>query len=88
MFATISGAHLHGFPSPDSDFDLRGAQVLPLEGVVGLADALGIQMVWGECTKNSAAFHAKVLDLLKVTDHCLVRGEAMAHCLEQHLRAR
>src|SRR5439155_24558322 len=36
VFATISGAHLYGFPSPDSDFDLRGAHVLPLEKVVGL----------------------------------------------------
>ena len=36
LFATISGAHLYGFPSPDSDFDLRGAHVLPLAQVVGL----------------------------------------------------
>ncbi|MEX0713397.1 MAG: nucleotidyltransferase domain-containing protein [Pirellulales bacterium] len=36
LFATISGAHLYGFPSPDSDYDLRGAHVLPLEEVVGL----------------------------------------------------
>lgn len=36
LFATISGAHLYGFPSPDSDFDLRGAHVLPLEKIVGL----------------------------------------------------
>src|ERR1700744_3318891 len=36
LFATISGAHLYGFPSPDSDFDLRGAHVLPLKNVVGL----------------------------------------------------
>src|SRR2546427_1853352 len=36
LFATISGAHLYGFPSPDSDFDLRGAHVLPLGQVVGL----------------------------------------------------
>jgi len=35
-FATISGAHLYGFPSPDSDFDLRGTHVLPLENIVGL----------------------------------------------------
>ena len=34
LFATISGAHLYGFPSPDSDFDLRGAHVLPLEKVL------------------------------------------------------
>jgi predicted nucleotidyltransferase len=36
LFATISGAHLYGFPSPDSDFDLRGAHVLPPPEVVGL----------------------------------------------------
>lgn len=36
VFATISGAHLYGFPSPDSDFDLRGAHILPLPQVVGL----------------------------------------------------
>ena len=36
VFATISGAHLYGFPSADSDFDLRGVHVLPLEQVAGL----------------------------------------------------
>ena len=36
LFATISGAHLYGFPSPDSDYDLRGAHVLPVEAVIGL----------------------------------------------------
>jgi predicted nucleotidyltransferase len=36
LFATISGAHLYGFPSPDSDFDLRGAHVLPIENIAGL----------------------------------------------------
>jgi predicted nucleotidyltransferase len=36
LFATISGAHLYGFPSPDSDYDLRGCHVLPAREVVGL----------------------------------------------------
>jgi predicted nucleotidyltransferase len=36
LFATISGAHLYGFPSPDSDYDLRGAHVLPVRDVIGL----------------------------------------------------
>jgi uncharacterized protein len=36
LFATISGAHLYGFPSPDSDYDLRGAHVLPVKAVIGL----------------------------------------------------
>ena len=37
VFATVSGAHLYGFPSPDSDFDLRGCHLLPAREVVGLA---------------------------------------------------
>ncbi len=36
LFATISGSHLYGFPSPDSDYDLRGVHVLPLRELVGL----------------------------------------------------
>src|SRR5260221_9861299 len=39
LFATISGAHLYGFPSPDSDYDLRGAHILPVEDLIGLDKA-------------------------------------------------
>lgn len=49
LFATISGAHLYGFPSPDSDFDLRGVHLLPLEEVVGLAP--------GNETVEKSGFH-------------------------------
>ena len=38
LFATISGAHLYGFPSPDSDVDLRGTFVLPIDAVLRLQD--------------------------------------------------
>src|SRR4051812_28639120 len=56
LFVTISGAHLYGFPSPDSDVDLRGCHLLPLRDVVGLAlpnqtverkfDLAGIEVEW------------------------------------------
>ena len=36
LFATISGAHLYGFPSPDSDYDLRGVHILPVREIAGL----------------------------------------------------
>ncbi|MEU1406325.1 nucleotidyltransferase domain-containing protein [Streptomyces sp. NPDC005728] len=36
LFATVSGAHLYGFPSQDSDLDLRGAHLLPAADLVGL----------------------------------------------------
>ncbi|MEW6730426.1 MAG: nucleotidyltransferase domain-containing protein [Acidobacteriota bacterium] len=39
IFVTISGAHLYGFPSPDSDYDLRGIHLLPAREIVGLYSA-------------------------------------------------
>jgi len=39
LFATVSGAHLYGFPSPDSDYDLRGAHILPPRELLGLDEA-------------------------------------------------
>ena len=36
LFATISGAHLYGFASLDSDYDLRGVHILSLDKVLGL----------------------------------------------------
>ena len=36
IFATISGAHLYGFASPDSDVDLRGAFLHPARALLGL----------------------------------------------------
>ncbi len=36
MFLTISGAHLYGFPSADSDYDLRGVHILPIRKVIGM----------------------------------------------------
>jgi predicted nucleotidyltransferase len=38
LFATVSGAHLYGFPSRDSDVDLRGAHLLPTADLVGLRE--------------------------------------------------
>jgi predicted nucleotidyltransferase len=37
LFVTISGAHLYGFSSPDSDFDVRGCHLLPLAAVVSMS---------------------------------------------------
>jgi uncharacterized protein len=36
LFATVSGAHLYGFPSTDSDYDLRGVHILPVKEALGL----------------------------------------------------
>jgi len=36
IFTTVSGAHLYGFASADSDLDLRASHLLPAAEVVGL----------------------------------------------------
>ena len=36
FFVTVTGVDLYGFPSADSDFDLRGAFMLPLEEIIGI----------------------------------------------------
>jgi predicted nucleotidyltransferase len=38
LFVTVSGAHLYGFPSRDSDVDLRGIHLLPLADIIGLRE--------------------------------------------------
>ncbi len=40
VFVTVSGAHLYGFASSDSDYDLRGVHVLPIRDVVGLEEPI------------------------------------------------
>jgi hypothetical protein len=40
VFSSISGSHLYGFPSKDSDIDLRGAYVAPLRSVVSLRESV------------------------------------------------
>src|SRR3954463_6999774 len=36
VVVALSGAHAYGFPSPDSDVDLKGIHVLPTSSLVGL----------------------------------------------------
>jgi len=57
LFATISGAHLYGFPSPDSDFDLRGVHLLPLEEIVGLQEGR-------ETVEKSGIYDGMEIDLV------------------------
>ncbi len=57
LFATVSGAHLYGFPSPDSDYDLRGVHILPVREVIGLETGR-------ETIEQSDAQHNLELDLV------------------------
>ncbi|CAN5680146.1 nucleotidyltransferase domain-containing protein [soil metagenome] len=36
LFVTMSGAHLYGFESPNSDYDLRGCHIVPAQQMLAL----------------------------------------------------
>lgn len=38
LFAVTSGSHAYGFPSEDSDHDIRGVHVLPIKDAISLED--------------------------------------------------
>nr|WP_117211152.1 nucleotidyltransferase domain-containing protein [Allorhizocola rhizosphaerae] len=63
VFATISGAHLYGFASVDSDVDMRGVHVLPAEQVVGLSHGEDTLQHMG--TRDGVELDLVTHDLLK-----------------------
>lgn len=80
LFATVSGAHLYGFPSRDSDVDLRGVHLLPLADVIGLREGEETQTrMWDH---DGLELDLVTHDLLKFARLMLRRN---GHVLEQLL---
>jgi predicted nucleotidyltransferase len=63
IFATVSGAHLYGFASADSDLDLRAAHLLPAAEVVGLHT--GPETVQSDGWRDGVELDVVSHDLLK-----------------------
>jgi predicted nucleotidyltransferase len=91
LFATISGAHLYGFPSPDSDYDLRGCHVLPVSEVVGLdpgRETIELSVVDGQFELDLVTHDAKKFFglLLKKNGYVLeqVFSPLVVHTTPQH----
>lgn len=67
IFVTISGAHLYGFPSPDSDYDLRGVHILPPQEVLGLnepRETIEVSRVTGDLELDLVTHDVKKFFLL------------------------
>ncbi|GLZ35550.1 nucleotidyltransferase [Lentzea sp. NBRC 105346] len=80
LFATVSGAHLYGFPSRDSDVDLRGVHILPVEEVVGLRPGPEtLQRIW---VRDGVELDLVTHDLLKF---CRLLLRPNGYVLEQLL---
>lgn len=80
LFATVSGAHLYGFASVDSDLDLRAAHLLPPEEVVGMRT--GPQTLQHNSVRDGIELDVVSHDLLKFTKLLNSRN---GHVLEQLL---
>jgi predicted nucleotidyltransferase len=80
VFATVSGAHLYGFPSRDSDVDLRGVHVLPAAEVVGLRH--GPETLTRMWTEGGVEMDLVTHDLLKF---CRLLLQRNGYVLEQLL---
>lgn len=79
-FATVSGAHPYGFPSRDSDVDLRGAHVLPVAEVVGLRT--GEETITRSWTRDGVEVDLVTHDLAKF---CRLPLKRNGYVLEQPL---
>jgi len=78
LLSTLSGAHLYGFESPDSDVDLRGAFVLPLKQVIGMHEP-------NETVSKTFDEHGLEIDLVchDVLKFCRLLNKNSGEVLEQ-----
>ena len=68
LWLALSGAHAYGFPSEDSDLDLKGVHVVPARALLGLRetqDAVDVVSVWEgreyDFTSNDLGHVARLL---------------------------
>jgi hypothetical protein len=80
VFATISGAHLYGFASADSDYDLRGVHLLPAREVLGLYAPR--ETIERECVREGVEIDLVTHDLAKF---CRLMLKKNGYVLEQLL---
>ena len=65
---------------------VRGIGTGLFHGLIQIADDLGIDMVWGEATANSAPFYEKILGAESVLDQFHIHGQTMNHCRQELAR--
>ncbi|GAA1032366.1 nucleotidyltransferase domain-containing protein [Virgisporangium ochraceum] len=80
VFATISGSHMYGFASADSDLDIRAVHRLPLEEVIGLRT--GPETLQSSRTRDGVELDVVSQELAKF---CRLLLRPNGHILEQVL---
>ena len=80
VFATISGSHMYGFASVDSDLDVRAVHQLPLDEVIGLRT--GPETLQSSRTRDGVELDVVSQELAKF---CRLLLRPNGHVLEQVL---
>jgi predicted nucleotidyltransferase len=80
VFATISGSHMYGFASADSDLDVRAVHLLPLTEVIGLRT--GPDTLQSSRTRDGVELDVVSQELAKF---CRLLLRPNGHILEQVL---
>jgi hypothetical protein len=65
---------------------VRGIGTGILASLMGVADSLGMDTLWGEATGSSAPFYEKVLKTKPIQDLFIIRRKAMQRILRDHLQ--
>ena len=55
-------------------------------GLIQIAYALHIKMIWGEATVNSAPFYERILGAERIFDQFHIQGDAMDYCRRELAR--
>jgi hypothetical protein len=65
---------------------IRGIGTGILASLMGLADSLGMETMWGEATASSAPFYERVLKTKPINDLFVIRHKTMQRIFRDHLR--
>ena len=63
--------------------NIRGMGTGLFNGLIQIADDLGIETIWGEATVNSAPFYERILGAERIFDQFTISGETMERCRQQ-----
>jgi hypothetical protein len=65
---------------------IRGIGTGILASLMGLADSLGMETMWGEATASSAPFYERVLKTKPIKDLFIIRRKTMQRIFRDHVR--
>jgi predicted nucleotidyltransferase len=75
MNAYVSGSHLYGWTSKDSDIDIRGCFILDSEKFLGLSNPIEVIEIKSENNKDITLFEVKKLIGLALQSNCNILEE-------------